>query len=270
MSKSTPVGAHPWAYAASQPKYDIYPILDQIFADFKRGGFDGVELMHTAFHPDGAAERIAELSKQHGLPVLGTSFGGKLWDRAAHAEVMASAEKVIPRLAQVGGRTLGTSTGPKPGAKKTPEELDAQAELLRKIMKLGADHGVVLNLHNHTYEALDNEYEIRNMIERLPDVKLGPDLNWLLRAGVEPLDFVRRHGRRVVFLHLRDQAAGKWVEALGEGEFDYPALARVLKETSFQGDAVVELAHERGHVFKRPMGENFKLSREHIRKTMGI
>src|SRR6516225_9692202 len=27
------VGAHPWVYAAKQPRYDIYPILDRIFAD---------------------------------------------------------------------------------------------------------------------------------------------------------------------------------------------------------------------------------------------
>jgi len=27
------VGAHPWVYAATQPNYDIYPVLDGIFAD---------------------------------------------------------------------------------------------------------------------------------------------------------------------------------------------------------------------------------------------
>ena len=33
---------------------------------------------------------------------------------------------------------------------KTAEQLDAQAELLRKLITLCNDHGIVLNLHNHT------------------------------------------------------------------------------------------------------------------------
>ncbi len=105
------VGAHPWVYAATQPKYDITPVLPQIFADMSWAGMDGIELMHTALLPDDAVERIGELSRKHKLPVLGTSFGGAMWDRAKHQEVLADAAKVIPRLAQLGGRTLGTSVG---------------------------------------------------------------------------------------------------------------------------------------------------------------
>ena len=52
------VGAHPWVYAATQPKYDIYPILDRIFADMRYAGLDGIELMHTALYPDDAVARI--------------------------------------------------------------------------------------------------------------------------------------------------------------------------------------------------------------------
>ncbi len=49
--KGVVVGAHPWVYAATQPRYDIYPILDQIFADVAYAGIDGIELMHTALRP---------------------------------------------------------------------------------------------------------------------------------------------------------------------------------------------------------------------------
>src|SRR5512143_3135655 len=80
--KKIVVGAHPWVYAATQPKNDIYPILDRIFADMSYAGLDGIELMHTALQPPDAFERIRELSKKHALPVIGTSFGGEMWDRA--------------------------------------------------------------------------------------------------------------------------------------------------------------------------------------------
>ena len=57
-SKSVVVGAHPWVYAAKQPRFDIYPILDRIFADVAYAGMDGIELMHTALHPSDSVERI--------------------------------------------------------------------------------------------------------------------------------------------------------------------------------------------------------------------
>ena len=65
------VGAHPWVYAATQPRYDIYPVLDQIFADVAYAGIEGLELMHTALHPADSVERISALIDKHHLPVIG-------------------------------------------------------------------------------------------------------------------------------------------------------------------------------------------------------
>ena len=98
------VGAHPWVYAATQPNHDIAPILDTIFADMSYAGMDGIELMHTALRPNDAVGRIAALAKRHALPVIGTSFGGAMWDRRRHSEVLEDAERVIPRLAKLGGK----------------------------------------------------------------------------------------------------------------------------------------------------------------------
>jgi sugar phosphate isomerase/epimerase len=263
------VGAHPWVYAATQPQYDITPVLPAIFADMQYAGMDGIELMHTALHPDDAVQRIGDLSQQHRLPILGTSFGGAMWDRKQHAAVLDDAERVITRLAKLGGRTLGTSVGPAP-QRKTEEQLDAQAELLRKIMAICDKHGVVLNLHNHTYEVVDDLHDLKGTLARIPDVKLGPDLNWLVRGRVDPPAFIRQYGKQLVFLHLRDQQAdGRWSEALGEGAMDYQAIAAALREVRFQGHAVIELAHERGFQLTRPLRESLKLSRQFVRKVLG-
>lgn len=267
--KKVVVGAHPWVYAATQPKNDIYPVLDQIFADMKYAGMDGVELMHTALQPDGAVDRIAKLIEKNQLPVIGTSFSGKMWNAKKQGEVLQDAELVVTRLAKLGGKTLGTSVGssPKP---KTDEQLDAQAECLKKVIALCKANGVELNLHNHTYEVTNNEHDLKGTLARVPDVKLGPDLNWLIRAGVDPVDFIKRHADRIVFLHLRDQKAdGKWSEAMGEGDTDYAAIAAVLKEIDFSGYAVIELAHESDFTPTRPLRESLKISREFVRTKIG-
>ena len=263
------VAGHPWVYAAKLPDYNPYPVLDQIFADMKYAGLDAIELMDSALTPDGAVERVRELSRRNGLPVLGTSWGANMWRSDQYDAITAEAATLVKSLAAVGGRTLGVSVGNarKP---KTGEQFDAQAKALRKVMAICADHGVVLNLHNHTYEVSNNEHDLRGTLERVPEVKLGPDLNWLLRGGVDPIDFIRRHGKRIVFAHLRDQKAdGKWPEAMGEGAMDYAAIGKALREVGFAGDVAIELAHERDFERTRPLRESLKMSRSYVRKTVG-
>jgi len=268
--KKVLVGAHPWVYAATQPNYDIYPVLDQIFADMSYAGLDGIELMHTALRYPDAVERIAALSNKHNLPVIGTSFGGEMWDRAQHEAVFEDARVVVTRLAELGGRTLGVSVGKAPQT-KTAAQLDAQAELLRRIMNLCRDNGVEINLHNHTYEVEDGMHDLTGTLARIPEIKLGPDLNWLLRGGVDPVDFIEAYSDRIVFLHIRDQNAdGTWSEAVGEGDMDYVAIGQALRVSRFSGDAVIELAHERNFKLTRPLRDSLRMSRNYIRKTLNF
>ncbi len=269
MSDNIPVAAHPWVYAAKQPEYDILPILDAIFTDMAYAGLDGIELMHTTLRHDAAVDRIAELKAKHGLDVIGSSFGGTFWNEEGQREAIADAELIVPRLAQVGGRTLGTSVGGAPEP-KTPEQFHVQAQTLREIMAICDTHGVVVNLHNHTYEVENGMHDLLGTLERVPEVKLGPDLNWCLRGGVDPVDFIKRFGGQIVFLHLRDQYAdGKWSESLGEGDMDYTAIGQALREVGFSGAAAIELAHERDFEPTRPLRESLKLSRDFVRNTLG-
>ncbi len=118
LSGKVKVGAHIWVYAAKRPQYDVTPILPQIFADLKYAGLDGVELMHDILRKDETVEQIAQLSKKHQLPVIGTSFYGDMWDRTQHKAVLEDAELVIKNLATLNGKTFGITVGFAP-AKKT-------------------------------------------------------------------------------------------------------------------------------------------------------
>ena len=59
------------------------------------------------------------------------------------------------------------------------------------------------------------------------------------------------------------------MESVGEGEVDYRPIRRALAEVGFAGHAVVELAWEADFEPTRPLRESLKMSREHIRQTMG-
>lgn len=265
------VGAHVWVYASSQAKYDVSPVLEQIFSDMSYAGLDAVETMEQPLRSDVYTAQIKEFVEKYNIALIGTSYGAAMWDKNRHNEIMEDVDLVMTNLASVGGRTFGTSVGHPQGRTKTETELDAQADLLKKLIKMGEQKGVVLNLHNHTTEVENNMYDLGETLKRIPNVKLGPDLNWLLRAGVNPLKFLDKFQKQICFLHLRDQYDnGKWSEALGEGDVDFKEIGNKLQEIQFKGDAIIELAFENGFKPTRPIKESLKMSREYLRETTGI
>ena len=194
-----------------------------------------------------------------------------MWDKDQHNQIYEDVDLIFTNMSSVGGRTFGVSVGEPTGREKTEVEFDNQADLLKKLISLGEKKGIVLNLHNHTAEVSNNMFDLRGTIKRIPDIKLGPDLNWLLRAGVSPSDFLREFRNQIVFMHLRDQLSnGKWPESMGEGDVNFKEIAVVLKEIGFEGDAIIELAHESGFIPTRPLKESLKMSRYYMKKTMGF
>jgi sugar phosphate isomerase/epimerase len=269
--KKIAAGAHVWVYASTQPGYDVSPILDQIFYDVSYAGFDGVETMEHPLRSSVYTRQIKELTDKYKICLIGSSYSGEMWDKDKQNQIYEDVENIFSNMASVGGRTFGVSVGEPSGRVKTEKEFDNQAELLKKLITLGQKKGIILNLHNHTAEVSNNMFDLRGTLKRIPDVRLGPDLNWLLRAGVDPVAFLREFKNQIVFLHLRDQLKnGKWPESMGEGDVDFKNIADVLKEINFEGDAIIELAHETGFVKTRPLKESLKMSRDYLRQTMGI
>jgi len=176
---------------------------------------------------------------------------------------------MIERLSRLGARLIGASVG-NAGHVKTEEELDAQADILRRIIYRAQIHGIVLNLHNHTYEVENNEHDLRGTLARIPGVKLGPDIDWLVAAGEDPVDFINRYGEHIVYAHLRDRGEeGVWTEAMGEGAIDYAGVGAALRRFNFSGDLAIELAYPPGFHPSRPLRENLKISRDYVRRVMG-
>lgn len=268
LNKKVKVSGHLWQYASTyRPTHDSTPILDLIFSDFKYAGLEGVELMDVNLKHNDAVENLSRLIKQYDLPVTGTSFEAAMWDRKQHPQIVENVELVTSRLNQIGGKNFGISVGYKPD-KKTEAELDAQADVLEKIQEICKKNNILPNLHNHTYEVADNMHDLKGTLARVQDIKLGPDLAHLFRAGVDPVEFVYTFGKKIVYLHLRDHKEDKsWTEAIGEGVIDFPAIAQALKDVGFSGSAAIELSFEGTPV--RPLKENWKLSREYVKEVFG-
>jgi sugar phosphate isomerase/epimerase len=216
-------------------------------------------------------KQIKELIDQYKIKLIGSSYGADMWNKDKSNQIYEDVDLIFGNMASVGARTFGISVGEPAGRKKTENEFDTQTALLKRIISLGEKRGIVPNLHNHTAEVENKMYDLRGTLKRIPDIKLGPDLNWLLRAGIDPISFLKEFRKQIVFMHLRDQLSnGKWPESMGEGNVNFKEIAAIINEISFEGDAIIELAHENGFVRTRPLKESLKMSRDYMRKTMGI
>ena len=72
-------------------------------------------------------------------------------------------------------------------------------------------------------------------------------------------------------MHIRYQLEnGKWPEALGEGDVDFVAIGKAIREIDFNGDIIIELAFENGFYGTRPIKESLKMSREYLQKVTGF
>lgn len=272
LLKKIPINAHLWVYASKfPPNWDCTPVLESVFSDLSYAGIHGLEIMEAQLrHPD-AVGRINTLIKKYNMPVSGSSYGVgmQLWDKTQYKTIWEDIEVVVPRLGQIGGKTFGISVGDKDGL-KTEDELDTQAKLLTKIRALCEDNGIEANLHNHTNEVENDMHDLKGTLLRIPDFKLGPDLNWLIRANVDPVAFIETYGKQIVYLHIRDQYEdGVWTEYVGQGATDFKAIGKALKKQNFDGQAAVELAFPNNFTPVNQLKDDWKMSREFVEETFG-
>lgn len=267
-SAGVPVYGHLWVYASQfPPDWDCTPVLGQVFSDFKYAGIEGVEIMESLLRNPDILSVGSELIEQYQLPITGTSYYADMWQKEEHQKILEDVDFVLERLHQLGGTMLGITVGDA-GRIKTEEELDAQADVLQQIMEICAKHRVEPNIHNHTFEVTNELHDLKGILARIPHIKLGPDLSWLARAGVDPVWFIRTYGSQMVYMHIRDQTAdNKFTEAVGEGTLDFPAIAEALKEIGYRGKAAIELAYEKPP--QRENKENWKISREYVKEVFG-
>src|SRR3954470_2578269 len=129
-----PVYAHLWVYASRYPPdWDCTPIMDTVFSDLKYAGLQGVEVMEIHLRHNDAVNRFNDLIHKYSLPVTGTSYYGDMWNKAEHQKILDDLELILPRLHAIGGTMLGITVGDAKHT-KTEEELDAQADLVKKAM----------------------------------------------------------------------------------------------------------------------------------------
>lgn len=245
-------------------------------------------------------EKAKNILQKYGLKVASGFFHGAFYHREEedrlYREAIRQAEfsqelghdclfvsALVPepkRYAQVGRIKPGDP------ASLSDEQFSQMAQLLERIGRLWKKYGIALCFHPHVATYVEAPHEIEKLME-LTDpelVRFGPDTGHIFFGGGDPLALVDRYFNRVGAIHIKDvnrsvveqvrkegldyrQACGRgvWTE-IGTGDFDFPALFKMLRTCNWSGWIIVETDHT-----QLPTAlKSSKLSRQYLKEKIGI
>jgi inosose dehydratase len=238
-----------FGYAAITWNGDDRQAIDDIAAV----GFPGIQLRSnvlTAFGDRPAVLR--EILAKHQLTMVALSSGSVTIDPSAETRMLDDHARNARFVHDVGGLYLQvTDQRPKDGAPGNIDAADIRrlGRLLTEIGKRTADIGVPLGYHNHMGTIGEKPEDVDRILDAADPryVKLELDVAHYYQGGGDPVQAIRRHADRLLFLHVKDvestsgdRQSYRFVE-LGRGKVNLQGVFAALNGVKFRGWAVVEL-----------------------------
>jgi len=248
---------------------------DQVWAEIRDAGYDGLPVSPSLGTPDEVLARCA----QFGLKPAPGYLSGDFWKPEEEAAILARAESYGGFMQAVGCTELYLGPGGfggyvtasglnrsqlaghvRPQDMMTEAEYEQFAQTINGVGEITLKHGVRSCFHNHVGSVVETREEIDRlfaMVDR-DAVFQGPDIGHLLWAGADPVQFCKDYAADIVSVHVKDIALdvlqkgveaewdyGQFSEAgifaeLGEGGVDFPAILDILKTAGYVGWIIVE------------------------------
>ena len=230
-------------YARDGKNFDAE--LESGLDEVKESGLDG-------FEPSAAsAEQIAAMGARlndRGLRMDSLYVNSTLHDPAEADRSIEAILRIGEAAKAHGARVIVTNPNPLQwGADrhKDDDQLRIQAWSLERLGARLRELDLTLAYHNHDIELRQGAREFHHMLVGTdPEyVTLCLDTHWIYRgtgnSQVALFDIIHLYGKRVSALHLRQSQGGVWTEVFGEGDIDYPAVARALGEAGARRPLIV-------------------------------
>jgi sugar phosphate isomerase/epimerase len=202
----------------------------EALSEIKNFGYENVQLSGDIDY----ARTVAKAARSVGLSVSGYLASKEL--------LLEHYDDVVSILKKYGGYDVGVSgfETTEEGATNFAKEMNGVAE------KLKAD-GFSFSYHNHSLEFLRTESGnlVMDVLLREFDtdlVGLMPDTYWLWHGGMDVSDFIKKLGRRVKILHLKDMKRtldGVTFAELGCGNLDIKGFVKTALSVGIN-DFVIE------------------------------
>jgi inosose dehydratase len=178
---------------------------EQVLAEMAELGLHGTELGAIGFLPQDPSH-LRKLLERHSLQLVGGFVPLVLHEPRAD-NAMELARQAAALFAAAGGTILVLALVNDMNW-SAPATLDDDgwrrlAEHVDELQALAAEHGVTVALHPHAGTLIESAEQVQRALSEL-DVGWCLDTGHLLIGGVDPAEFARAHGDRVVHVHLKD------------------------------------------------------------------
>lgn len=199
----------------------------EVIKNLKLAGVAHIEVcgVHIKPREDGALQ-AAEQYKAAGVGI--TAFGVEWFDADE-----ARSRKLFEFAKKAGIPTLSGDLDP---------ENDAA---IRLTEKLSAEYGVTVGIHNHGRKhRLGPVWTLERLFAKSKTIGLHLDTAWMLDAGDDPVEVVKKFRDRLYGLHIKDftfNRDGSVNDVVsGTGVLKLDALAKLLVETNYAGAVTIE------------------------------
>lgn len=253
-----------WSHYPLGPFTDILDVMrDTGFIGIRLTGFPGILKRYNMT----AAQLHRELSKRN-LYVATISFGGQTNDPSQHKKIVEQAREAMRFLQGFGANHLVVFP---PGRMKPGQNVEAGFRAMCKgfdlIGEAANEMGFKAGLHNHLQTMVQGPDEVRRCMA-MTNPKLfnfAPDTAHLYLGGCNVVETFARYKHRLVFMDYKD---ARWttpkadvvlpngqvvkknsfdakffdsIYDLGDGNIDFPACHRILKQIHYEGWICVDL-----------------------------
>ena len=148
-------------------------------------------------------------------------------------------------------------------------EYDMFADNLGRAIANANEHGLEVAFHNHRGCIVETIREVKEMVKRLPHLKLCVDIAHSEACGDDAFKFIRTFRDRIIYTHIKDYSWKKdsFIElGKGDGKLDVAACIRELENIGYDGWLTVEM--DKKVIGKRPGTalESAKMCRRYLKK----
>ena len=196
---------------------------------------------------DITAEQMEREVSRRGLHVITISFNGAADDPAQHPDVLARAREAMRFLKRFGASHLVVFS---PRRSANPEAFTTMCRFYNQLGEAAGEMGFRAGLHNHLGQMVESPAEIDRCM-MLTDPRLfhfAPDTAHVHLGGGDVPLILNKYRDRLMLADYKDaKHAGLTADYLpnifdlGDGEVDFPACHRVLRNIKFQGWLCVDL-----------------------------
>lgn len=262
------VSAGLWSHYPTAPFTDILDVMrDTGFIGVRLTGYPGI--LKTYNLTTAQLEHEVAIRK---LQVCTISFGGQVSDPTQHKKVVENAKEAMRFLQSFGAKHLVVFP---PSRLKAGQNVDAafrsMCDGFNLIGEAANEMGFQAGLHNHLDEMVQGPDEVDKCMA-MTDPKLfhfAPDTAHLHLGGSDVVKMYQKYKDRLVFMdykdarwttpaadlvlpngktHKRDSSEAKFFESiydLGDGDIDFLACHRILKQINYKGWICVDLDRTR-------------------------